>query len=395
MKKIFFYLATIMFVLFFYSCKKNETQIETLGTGYLETPSNILSAIPVSTPPPSSGGGLPLSYDLSSQMPPVRKQGKQGSCSSWATGYYLKGYQENKENGTGFGQGSDYTGVYSPSFLYNVVKYSDCDNGSYIYKNLDRLKDVGICTWGEMPYNQNDCETSPSSSAINNANCGKIADYGLLYRKSAPSLSSTELINATKEFIANDNPVIIAIPLDSNFYKAIPLTNGKYQYNTYDANKSLGGHAVLAVGYNDSRNAFKVVNSWGTSWGNQGYFWFNYNLYAQIVLEAFTTEDATISCDGGGNNNDNNSGESFGHIKFNNLRTSKRYVHIKKQGAANYSYEDQMVIQANQSGTYYNLDPGIYQYEIDALGLYDSQTMYYSSGQIEVIADSTIVHNIN
>jgi C1A family cysteine protease len=36
--------------------------------------------------------------------------------------------------------------------------------------------------------------------------------------------------------------------------------------------KLLGGHAILAVGYNDAEQRFIVRNSWGTSWGMQGYF---------------------------------------------------------------------------------------------------------------------------
>ena len=34
----------------------------------------------------------------------------------------------------------------------------------------------------------------------------------------------------------------------------------------------LGGHAVVAVGYDDSQQRFIIRNSWGTGWGQQGYF---------------------------------------------------------------------------------------------------------------------------
>jgi C1A family cysteine protease len=42
--------------------------------------------------------------------------------------------------------------------------------------------------------------------------------------------------------------------------------------------RQLGGHAVLAVGYSDARQAFIVRNSWGAGWGQEGYFWFPYKL---------------------------------------------------------------------------------------------------------------------
>ena len=35
---------------------------------------------------------------------------------------------------------------------------------------------------------------------------------------------------------------------------------------------AVGGHAVLAVGYNDTQQRFVVRNSWGTGWGQKGYF---------------------------------------------------------------------------------------------------------------------------
>jgi C1A family cysteine protease len=38
----------------------------------------------------------------------------------------------------------------------------------------------------------------------------------------------------------------------------------------------LGGHAVLAVGYNDAQQSFIVRNSWGPNWGMKGYFWMPY-----------------------------------------------------------------------------------------------------------------------
>ena len=40
--------------------------------------------------------------------------------------------------------------------------------------------------------------------------------------------------------------------------------------------KSVGGHAVMAVGYDDSTQTFLVRNSWGSGWGLGGYFMIPY-----------------------------------------------------------------------------------------------------------------------
>ncbi len=33
---------------------------------------------------------------------------------------------------------------------------------------------------------------------------------------------------------------------------------------------------MVVIGYNDTKNAFKVMNSWGTKWGDNGFAWIDY-----------------------------------------------------------------------------------------------------------------------
>ena len=103
---------------------------------------------------------FPPSFDLSDFLPKVGSQGAQGSCVAWATGYYLKSFHENYE---------DFVinelapiNEMSPSFIYNQIKASDCDNGSVIQRALDTITSAGIPDLSVMPYNQNDCDTQPT-----------------------------------------------------------------------------------------------------------------------------------------------------------------------------------------------------------------------------------------
>jgi C1A family cysteine protease len=43
------------------------------------------------------------------------------------------------------------------------------------------------------------------------------------------------------------------------------------------------GHAMVAVGYDDAKQAFLIQNSWGPSWGNKGYGWFGYDFWKRNV----------------------------------------------------------------------------------------------------------------
>ncbi len=51
-----------------------------------------------------------------------------------------------------------------------------------------------------------------------------------------------------------------------------------------------GGHAVLMVGYDDSKHCWLVRNSWGEQWGEEGYFWmpYEYALHADLAADFWT-----------------------------------------------------------------------------------------------------------
>jgi hypothetical protein len=58
-----------------------------------------------------------------------------------------------------------------------------------------------------------------------------------------------------------------------------------------------GNHAMVIVGYDDSRRAYKVLNSWGTTWGTDGYGWINYNTLKTRLIEGYTAQDISNSTD--------------------------------------------------------------------------------------------------
>jgi C1A family cysteine protease len=45
----------------------------------------------------------------------------------------------------------------------------------------------------------------------------------------------------------------------------------------FDGSES-GGHAMTIVGYDDTKNAFRIVNSWANTWGDNGFAWISYDL---------------------------------------------------------------------------------------------------------------------
>lgn len=220
---------------------------------------------------------LPDNYDLSPLMPPVRSQGSQASCTAWATTYYMKSYQEKVQHGYEY---TDFNSVMSPAYIYNQTKAGNgCSVGSCIENALYVLKTQGAATWQQFPYGP-DCSILPTPQQMDNASNHKIAQGYIISSQTELNGVMTPRTTIIKNLLVQGNPVIIGMALDAGFENATPRNSENlYIYNYYDSMQHVGNHAMLIVGYDDSLNAFKVINSWGTAWGNDGYCWVSYNFF--------------------------------------------------------------------------------------------------------------------
>lgn len=177
--------------------------------------------------------------------------------------------------------------IYSPAFLYNQVKLdpTDCSKGSNVKANLDKLKVQGICKESDMPYNSSNCSTQPTTGQITLASSNKIDHY------------ETVPINraAIKQTINAGFPVVVAFFVDNKFYQDYWNPNNiNTTWTTFGTpitdnlgNKS--AHATVLYGWDDSKNAFKMLNSWGNTWGNYGSIWVDYGLIenSSVFFEAY------------------------------------------------------------------------------------------------------------
>lgn len=218
---------------------------------------------------PGAEPTLPVSVDLSGNFPPAGNQGNQNSCVAWATAYALKSYQERMEENwdlTTDGE-PNFNHIFSPAFIYNQIN-EGVDEGSYPTDALDLIVQKGAATWATMPYNEKDYRTPPSSAALREAGQFKGAKK-----------YTADGIQAMKKALANRQPVIGGIFIYNSFYK-LKGTNAVYNSADQACDPSNScGHAVAVVGYDDNKygGAFKILNSWGPNWGDNGYFWLPYS----------------------------------------------------------------------------------------------------------------------
>lgn len=301
MKKILFLLSLIFLAScdsYFSDLPENDISLDPEGDPIIQNPKNYSfgnegsycygygtpSDIPIAEI--DTDIDYPASYDLSKFLPQVDSQGSQGSCVAWATGYYLKSFHENLED---FNNGiTTNNNTMSPSYIFNQIKVNPC-SGSRIEAALKLISNSGITSLNDMPYNDQECDIQPTEEQNQNALENKINTYYYL--------DGEKLFDQAKAFLLNNQPIVIGISIDINYFGAIDENrNAIYQ----KFKKIDGSHAMLVVGYDDVMKAFKVVNSWGESWGNQGFVWIDYKAFQEvmdtnsdfkILCQAWVTED--------------------------------------------------------------------------------------------------------
>ncbi|GEQ19483.1 MULTISPECIES: C1 family peptidase [Clostridium] len=230
--------------------------------------------------PDKAKEALPSKVDLTSKFPKVTNQGNLGSCVAFATGYADKTYQEGVEWQWSLNTNKH---IFSPAYIYSQIHLSDdADGGGSQFSDaFNLLEDKGCTTLSDMPYDGNDYgwETTPTEEQDTTAANYKAANWNQL---------ADGDYNAIKAELASGNPVVIGIPVYPDFDN---LNASNPIYDTISG-QSRGGHALCVVGYDDSKKAIKIINSWGTSWGINGYGWISYDLIQSQNIEAYAMTDA-------------------------------------------------------------------------------------------------------
>jgi len=268
------------------------------GLGAVPTPPQIAKKYMLSVREFYRAGTLPTKVDLCSQLPPVGNQGAQNSCVAWAVGYYYKSFQEAKEHSWDV---SDPLHICSPSFIYNQINGGK-DEGSSVYDALSVLAKEGCDNLEDMPYSVQDCLTLPTKDQMLNALNWRIQSFGFFYfydndcqawncKRNNP-LTDAE-IEALKAHLANGDVFVMAIPIFTDFYYLD--SNNDFYYLPSGSASYTGGHAIVVCGYDDSAGnglgGFKIRNSWGTYWGNNGEAFISYDFVKNYSWEAVAMVD--------------------------------------------------------------------------------------------------------
>jgi hypothetical protein len=215
---------------------------------------------------PEFRGAVPPRVDLSSKIPPPKTQGPSGSCTSWAATYGAASYALRRA-----GLGASL--ALSPSFTYNKLAGDPrCVVGTTASATLDMLRDTGALPLEEFVFDGGWCGRLPTADELQRAARYKIKRWHTLNAK---------VIEEVKGQLAGGLPVIFDMRPDDQFQKF----KGDNVLD-FPGVMNGGGHAMLAIGYDDARQAFRIQNSWGRGFGDGGYVWLSYEFFRRNAYEA-------------------------------------------------------------------------------------------------------------
>jgi len=222
------------------------------------------------------GTALPNNVDLRPGCPSVYDQGQLGSCTANAIAAALE-FDQMKQN---------LTLVFVPSRLF--IYYNEramegtisSDSGAQIRDGIKSVGTQGACAESEWPYDITKFAVQPPANCYTDAPQNK----AILYQRLSHNLDQM------RGCLASGVPFVFGMTVYQSFESQAVAQSGQVPMPALDE-QTVGGHAVLAVGYDDTKQMFLVRNSWGPGWGMQGYF----NLpYAYLGANNLTNDLWTI-----------------------------------------------------------------------------------------------------
>lgn len=220
--------------------------------------------------------GQPSKVDLRAYASPIRNQGNMGSCTAFAG----TGLMEIVRNIQGAKAAGKKVKHFSPLFFY--------------YAERKQMQDSG----DSPKATKNDTGASSGLAALTATKIGCVPEEMAPYRDGKAGIAfdaTPAMYDAAKQYtfgtkkrintiqgmkaaLASKHPFVLGIVLyKSQMTKAV-AASGELPIPA-KGDDVVGGHAVCCVGYDDAKQAFIVRNSWGSDWGQGGYFYMPYEFF--------------------------------------------------------------------------------------------------------------------
>lgn len=204
--------------------------------------------------------------DFESEMTSVRDQSFEGTCVGFSTAAH-KEWQEKKERST-WGFSKTAVKIISPRYIYFKAREpygwdNATDQGAYIRDAFKVINNYGAIIESGWPYQPEDWETAPDPRRLADSPRYRVTAYVRL-----------DTVDQMARWLQNAGPFVAGVDVFRSFF--YPSADGKIE-NPSNADYSYGGHAICMVGFDPdgfglfNEPAFKLKNSWNTTWGVRGY----------------------------------------------------------------------------------------------------------------------------
>jgi hypothetical protein len=215
----------------------------------------------------SSRGALAAKVDLSPLMPPPRNQRPSRTCVSWAVTYAAGSDALRRADP------SRRLVPLSPAFTYALAGgASNCQRGTSISRTLEVLRTIGAMPLDSFAFDGNACTRDPTANELASAARWRIKSWSKVEARD---------LDGVKSQLARGRPVIFGMNVGPKFVGH----RGGGVIGGLETGSDLEGHAMVLVGYDDSRGAFRLQNSHGREWGDGGYAWMDYATWQKAVRE--------------------------------------------------------------------------------------------------------------
>ncbi len=205
-------------------------------------------------------GALPPKVDLRPECPPIYDQGQLGSCTGngWAAAAEFLLMKQSLP-------------VFTPSrlFIYYNERVADndvaTDAGAAISDGAHAVSTKGCASEALWPYDVTKFADPPPADVV--------ADGAKHLVLQVQQVSQD--LTSMKEVVASGLPIVIGFVVYPSFETPAVAKSGIVPMPSHHE-KTIGGHCVVIVGYDDAHKMFIMRNSWGTGWGLDGYFMMPY-----------------------------------------------------------------------------------------------------------------------
>jgi C1A family cysteine protease len=214
---------------------------------------------------------LPGSIDLRKQCSKIENQGALGSCTAQALAGNIE-FLDNRIDGI-------YEDVSRLFIYYNeraVEETVAVDAGAMLRDGIKVLKKRGVCAETLWPYLIDKFTHKPTPACYQDALNHCISSY---YR--------IESLSEMLDCLADGYPFVFGFAVYESFESQNVAQTGIVSMPG-ERERQLGGHAVMAVGYERKAKRFLVRNSWGIRWGMAGYFTMPFE-YLETLADDFWT----------------------------------------------------------------------------------------------------------